>query len=260
MINNLILNEKEYIEKFIKTKDLQGMDNFNFLLKLLIRYYNQYGEIDKNKIIELTKDLKENYLQLYQLDKRVQSVISKELENGIKLKEFDSIPLYQSELDVINSCKKNREKKFLFTCYMLSEFYRNEWINVSYTDLFKLANISMSTNDRLLFIGDMVDKKYIDISYSNTNLSLKIPMKKSGNIVYSIDKIENLGNKLIAFIKPNYIICQGIYDKNGEKRKNPCGKLVKIKNKNDHSTKYCKDCAEIMNRMLTLENYYEKKL
>ena len=49
---------------------------------------------------------------------------------------------------------------------------------------------------------------------------------------YILDNVKNLGNKIIAFLKTNYIVCQ------------QCGKLVKIKSKNDHSTKYCKDCAD----------------
>lgn len=243
MINNLILNEKKYVENFIKTKDLQGMNNFNFLLKLLIRYYIQYGKLNNDKsriknktirltIIELTKGLKENYLEEYQLDKKIKNLINRESKKNIKLKELSNIPLRQSELDKIKSCKTNREKKILFTCYILSEFFNNEWINISYTDLFKLANISMSQKDQCIFIGDMVDKGFIGISYINTNLSLKILMDKKGEEVFSIDNVKNLGNKIIAFLKTNYIVCQ------------QCGKLVKIKSKNDHSTKYCKDCAD----------------
>ena len=95
----------------------------------------------------------------------------------------------------------------------------------------------------------MVDKGFIGISYINTNLSLKILMDKKGEEVFSIDNVKNLGNKIIAFLKTNYIVCQ------------QCGRLVKIKSKNDHSTKYCKDCADkIFNEQckINMRKYREK--
>lgn len=232
-MNNYILNEEEYVLDFIKNKKLEDIKGLNFLIKLLTRHYNKLG-LDKKDIIKtifnLTKDLSNLNIQEFELDKKIRYFVNKELNNIIELKEFNYIPLYQSELDKINTCKKDREKKFLFTCYILSYFFRNEWIGISYTDLFKLANISLSGNDRMLFIGDMVDRGFIDIAKKNTNLSLKIIMNKQGEEVFRISEINNLGNQFLAFNKKDIKLCS------------KCGKPIKIKSNKDNSTKYCEKC------------------
>ena len=48
--------------------------------------------------------------------------------------------------------------------------------------------------------------------------------------------MQNLGNLFLSYIKPNYKQCE------------KCGKLVKIKSKNDHRTQYCSKCAEEVHR------------
>lgn len=49
-------------------------------------------------------------------------------------------------------------------------------------------------------------------------------------------QMQNLGNLFLSYIKPNYKQCER------------CGKLVKIKSKNDHRTQYCSKCAEEVHR------------
>lgn len=62
-------------------------------------------------------------------------------------------------------------------------------------------------------------------------------------------QMQNLGNLFLSYIKPNYKQCER------------CGKLVKIKSKNDHSTKYCNKCSkEVFNEQcrLNMQKYRNK--
>ena len=62
-------------------------------------------------------------------------------------------------------------------------------------------------------------------------------------------QMQNLGNLFLSYIKPNYKQCE------------ECGKLVKIKSKNDHSTKYCSKCSkEVFNEQckLNMQKYRNK--
>ena len=58
--------------------------------------------------------------------------------------------------------------------------------------------------------------------------------------------MQNLGNLFLSYIKPNYKQCE------------KCGKLVKIKSKNDHSTKYCNKCGYEV-KLLQNNGYYHNK-
>ena len=59
--------------------------------------------------------------------------------------------------------------------------------------------------------------------------------------------MQNLGNLFLSYIKPNYKQCER------------CGKLVKIKSKNDHSTKYCnKSGYEV--KLSQNNGYYHNKV
>lgn len=59
-------------------------------------------------------------------------------------------------------------------------------------------------------------------------------------------QMQNLGNLFLSHIKPNYKQCE------------KCGKLVKIKSKNDGSTKYCNKCKHEMD-LIKYQKYNEKR-
>ena len=59
-------------------------------------------------------------------------------------------------------------------------------------------------------------------------------------------QMQNLGNLFLSYIKQNYKQCE------------ECGRLVKIKNKNDHSTKYCNKCGYEV-KLSQNNGYYHNK-
>lgn len=57
--------------------------------------------------------------------------------------------------------------------------------------------------------------------------------------------MKNLGNQILAKLKPNYKQCVN------------CGKMIKIKSKHDGSSLYCEDCKH-KKQLEWSQNYKEK--
>jgi hypothetical protein len=236
---NLIMNEKEYIENIIDTKKVPKDISNRYLIKMLIRYYRDKEKDLVKYILEFSKELQfenDSYrYEEYKFFNNIKKYLKEENLKPIDLKEIKYIPLLQEELDVINSLTKDREKKFLFVCYIMARFNNSDWINIDDKELFKMANISLTCNDRQLFIYNMIQKGYMSQAKSNTNNSINIKRLGGEEIIKVID-FNNMGNFLLSYLKPNYTQCTN------------CGKLIKIKSKFDSSTKYCDSCArEIFN-------------
>lgn len=236
-----VMNEYEYIKDFINGKpldsdDMCGIDRLIIMQKMYYKreFPNMSDSEIKDKILNRMMNFERTNCQEYQMSKIISAIISK--NKSYNLKEFEYIPLYEAELEKIKKLSNDREKKFMFTCYILSHFYNSEWVNVPYNELFKLANIGLTGDDRLMFIHHMFEMGYIGMSKKVTNLSLKVDSEKEGKIVMKVDSIDKLGNKILAFLSPNKITCQ------------KCGRVVNIKTSHDGSSKYCGKCArEVFN-------------
>lgn len=253
---NYIFNEKRYIEEFLNGEQVEEKIGMRYIIGLLFRYYSIYkkDEVEpKNIKKQILQDLRingsfdkesSNRLQDFELEKVIEGVITKnkkyckEYGEYKPLKQLDYIPLYSSEFDFIQSLSNDQEKKFIFTCYILARFYNTTWVNSSYTEIFKLANITKSSKDKALFVGKLLREEKISMSDYVTSLAIKLKEVKQEDDeeVIKVYQMQNLGNLFLSYIKPNYKQCE------------KCGKLVKIKSKNDHRTQYCRKCAEEVHR------------
>lgn len=184
---------------------IDKMNSYN----LNVTYYQEY--IAKDRIEKYFKDLYTGKLSL--------------------LRDINTIPLYKSEYETILRCDSDREKKILFTMYILARLVNGHgWVYQSDTDIYKLANVSTTNkNDNVFYL--LNTKGFITVP-KKIGSKMKVELSEILNepIEIEIDDISNLGNKFIAHMKTGYIVCKG------------CGKLVKIKSKHDYSTKYCKGC------------------
>lgn len=246
---NYIFDEKRYIEEFLNGEQVEEKIGMRYIIGLLFRYYSIYkkDEIEpKNIKKQILQDLRingsfdkesSNRLQDFELEKVIEGVITKnkkyykEYGEYKSLKQLEYIPLYSSEFNFIQSLSNDQEKKFMFTCYILARFYNTTWVNSSYTEIFKLANITKSSKDKALFVGKLLREEKISMSDYVTSLAIKLKELKQEDDeeVIKVYQMQNLGNLFLSYIKPNYKQCE------------KCGKLIKIKG---NKTMYCSKCLK----------------
>lgn len=246
----LIINENQLLEDCIEQKKILNDITLNYFINLLIRKNKNIDNKQLSKyILNIVLSMKLNDLQNnqeYKLFEKIKRNISKERKFNNEIRIIDYIPLYEKELELIKKLKTDREKKFIFTCYIVARLFNKDgWFNIPLKDLFKLANMSMKSNDMNKFIFEMKKKELLYEPISNKNSSLHIDFIPKGEEVIKVCKMKNLGNQILAYLKNDYKQCQN------------CGKLIKINSKTCQP-KYCEGCAYKI-KLAQNNNYYHKK-
>lgn len=236
MKNQLIINEKKYIEDILASNEKPEQLTVTQLILLLSKYYYYM-----NKILVEAQFLINNIMHKYRYSiSEYQEYIGMncvkkyydKLQSGKlnPLRTDDYIPIYKKELDIINSCGSDRRKKLLFTLYAIARHTNKYgWVYQKRSDLFKYANIS-KTKDNIIY--DLYKKGFVRLTNKVDDVKIGVVLKEypDEDIAFKIYDLSNIGNQYISFVNKDYKLCK------------VCKKLIKIKNKNDHSTKYCKTC------------------
>jgi phage FluMu protein Com len=125
-------------------------------------------------------------------------------------------------------------------CY--AKFYNilseknNGWVNTDIREIYRVSRVTVKhKEDKFLYLNDIEKTGLISFSNKNDNLNLKINfLDTNGEPVLKIEDFRELGYEYLNYIGNGKFI-----------RCSDCKKLLRINNKNDHSTKYCKDCKHI---------------
>lgn len=231
----LIMNEEELLLDILDKNTMPDNMSGGYLIRLLVlEYKNDFTE--KKDLVEFIsktcKSLNIKYYVEYKYDLKIKKIVNDMWDKEGDIRKLESVPLYKSELDIIKSCKTEREKKLLFVCYIIARLYNTEWVNLADKDLFEMANMTMTNNNRQIFLYNMIKDGYLSQSNKNQNMALKVNNVSDGkeDVAIEVKSFDNLGNQLLVLLKDNYKQCE------------ICGKLIRIKSKNDGSSKYCKDC------------------
>lgn len=234
----IIINEYEYVKQILDTKVIpKNVSNKRILLYIAKNYYNPEYSVSEmkqlifDKMSEFKLDIKQ--YQEYKYDSYVKNICEKLLKQELLpgFKKVESVNLYQSELNIINQCETDKEKKLLFTLFVLAKVNGNNsgWINNEIKDIFQLANITATIKDRAAIIYKLYRAGLIGQSQKIDNLSLKVELSKEDEpVVLAVTSFENIGNQYIANFKQGWKMCEC------------CGKLFKVKGTN---SKYCKTCS-----------------
>ena len=246
-----ILNEKKYVEEIINSPTMPEKMSVNMMIMYLTKYYytesNSVAEVVEKVCTQMSKfNIDIRYYQEYKCKNRVEKICKSIADNKLDLlKEYDNTPLYQSEYDKIMTCENDKEKKFLFTIYMLARYTdKYGWVYNPRNEIFKLANISSTTKGYKEIIFNLLHRGYIKNTSKVDDVKIGVDFGDSSeNIVLEVSDISNLGNQFMAFIKDDYKLCEC------------CGRLIKIKS---NRTTYCKKCAE--EKQLESDIKYHKKI
>lgn len=242
------MNEYTYAENLLNKQDLKISDlgsKPSSTLNLLARYYREVGK-NSDEIKELLSDFLRRCLKdKYKESKWINSIFYQVVKSKkYTLKKVDNVTVTKSEMEIIQSVKGKSRQKVLFTLLVLAKYYNsvseknNNWTNLEYKKIFKLANVQLSIQSQALLINDLYNYGFVNVSRNvgKPNIQVNFIYNES-DIVLTIMQLKDLGKEYLLFCGEDYIRCQ------------KCGTPIK-KSKNG-KVKYCGKCAEITNREKT---------
>lgn len=232
----IILNETEYARQVIKNKDIG--DNSYMTLSILAKYYYSQGLKLKAVCIEL-----QNFIEIvypkYSINKSywidlIENIAIKNADE--KLFESDGVWITESEWDKINSLGNKVLCRLAFTLLCIAKLNNqkrdenNNWVNTEINDIFKLADISCTTDIKGTRIGTIIHSGLAEFAQRIDNLNLRVLfIDDESQKKFLINDFRDLGYEYLYRAGENYIRCA------------ECGKLVK--NNKYGNKKYCSSCA-----------------
>ena len=215
--------------------------SMGYFIILIAKYYlsceidaESLSKIVKEKLLEF--DL-ENY-QEYKYHNKIMKICTSLFDGSIdkNFREQEYIPIYENELKLIESLPNDRQKKLMFTFFVLARYMDCDgWINKKtskgISEAFKLANVTLTSDKRNELLHELYSNGYISFGKKVDNLNIKVQLDDSGEVVYKVKEFNNIGNQYIGNFKKGYKQCKC------------CGKKIKIKSEKDYSTKYCDKCS-----------------
>ena len=156
-----------------------------------------------------------------------------------ELIEIDGVAVTQTELDAINSLRKESLRKLAFTLLCLAKFYdkvnpnNQGWANTPDKDEFRMANItSLDSRRQQALISELYMLGMVGYSKVIDNVNLKITFIDAyPDTVAFITDFHDLGFQYLKLTGDKSIVaCKD------------CGKLLKKKSKR---LDYCSECARL---------------
>lgn len=247
----IVIDEYNYVKKILEEHIIPKNMSIKKIMLYIAKYYysdnlslNEYIRMIYDKILDF--NLPQIY-QAYKYEDYLKTICKKILNGEIptSLRKIDSISLFKSEYENISRCISDRQRKLLFTLYILAKINNcNGWVNYESKDIFTLANITTTTKERSLLIYEMYQQGLLEQTHKNDVIGYKVELgNDTEEIILTINSFENLGNQFLAFYKDNWKMCE------------LCGRMIKKKAPN---IKYCKPCSQQKN-LEKYSHYNEKR-
>lgn len=235
----IIMNEFKYAENLLSKSHLCADDlgkKPSATLNLLARYYREIGKSD-NEIKKCLETFLSNCLgENFQVSKWIES-ISYQVKRSKKysLKRVDKVCITQNEIDIIRQAKSKPQQKLLFTLLTVAKYYNavsernNNWTNLEMRQLFKLANVQLTTQKQALMIHELYKSDFVILSkkVGKPNIAVQF-IDDNSESVLEITRLKDLGKEYLYYCGENYVRCER------------CGDLMK---KVTNNNKYCKNCG-----------------
>lgn len=160
-----------------------------------------------------------------------------------KLREIEDIRIDKSESNYINNIAKNdNEKKLLFTMFCICKSQcDNGYVNTEYisdTELFKSANVCGTKDKKYNMLYELEKREVVKSSFNGFYILEYNDIEKKDEDDFVITQFENLGNTFLDKYKDGYKKCE------------VCGKLIKMKS---NRQKYCKICSKEVKKEIVNE-------
>ena len=150
---DLILNEKQYIEKMLELGDCSPKDlGANIALLTRYMYQEKYTQKEIYNGIEEFASKVDSDFDINNWYSFIDKCIGKAKKRD--LLSIDYIPITQKELDTIKEIKNPARERLAFTLLVIAKFNNlksetnNNWINYSMDVYFNLARVTCKVDDR----------------------------------------------------------------------------------------------------------------
>lgn len=247
----LIMNERTFVEDCISGKVLPSKIKMGRakMASMLSSYFDNDLKNIQCIVILMEKFYQDEFAK-ESWEPLIEKIIISQKKSNKILAERDYIPIYQSDIDFIQTAQTEQQQKLIFTAFVLAR-YRDKggWIGLyklkDIREWFNLANVKLSPNDRYLMIGELEKLGYIIGAKKNNNINEQITMEHNGPEVMQVRKLENIGNQYLEKYKVGWKMCE------------ICGKMIKVGGLVGRPKKYCDKCSIVMHQLQDKE--YQKK-
>lgn len=213
-----------------------------YFITLISKYYfsdelnaEQLSDIVKEKILAFDLDNYQEYKYHIKILNTCEGLFDYSIDKTFK--EIEYIPIYENELKFISVLPNDKQKKLMFTFFAVARYMDCDgWINKKtskdISEVFKLANVTLTSDKRNELLHELYVNGYISFGKKVNNLNIRVKLDGSGEIAYKIKEFNNLGNQYIGNFKNGYKQCR------------KCGKPIKITN---NRIMYCCNCYKKIN-------------
>lgn len=174
----LILNEVKEAEMILKDSSL-SFCRIGKILNILIRYFvNNKGYSPEVAVKETADYLKSNRPGFNENQWRgVMESIANEAHKK-PLRDIESVPITQAEIDKINELPTMPCRKVAFAYLVLAKVnyitYRHTWVNVSDAEMMTVADVHHNNDTYLNILNDLYTSGFITFAKSMLKTSIKV--------------------------------------------------------------------------------------
>lgn len=241
----LIFDEVSLVEQIIKEKQKPVRMSVQNLIRYIARYY--YDDCkDMNAkeyaryVLDIIKkiDIPATDYQEYQYAKFTMSYC-KNLLSGLfphTLRQVREIYITQKEMDIIDSAAYRKERKVIFTLYVIAKAFSHEtgWVNASEADIFALANVNVSNDEKMEIMHALYKDGLIQVNHIIDKSGYQVQLFPDSDNILKLTELKNFGNQYVVFKGKGIKMCK------------KCGKIYKIKNPYERHSKYCPKCRNLL--------------
>lgn len=243
----IIFDEYKHAEKMLYNGTMTN--NTKFELQLLANYYRALGYIDSEIEVAL-HDFSKRYLKNYNKVKFYKLIDKKvELSRKLKLKSATPINITKKEMKTILGEENYKCQKLMFVYLVLAKYYMSNnktdkyYVGCKDNDIFNLCNMYVKKQDKLDLMHYLTKNKYITPTLSMSSIVNYVD--ESGDIAITLIPDTDMVFYFEQYLGGIFIHCDR------------CNKLVK---KTSNRMRYCKECANILNKEQTSLNRKNKSL
>ncbi len=219
----LVPCEKKYAEELLRTGFRRFLSKRD--LSILARHSKYLGknkEQTRDDLVKFCIKFSEDYNYVLFYDRIAEAVNNSE---KYQLRVFSPIGITQNEINTIRTIPDFRKQKALFIMLVLGKMFAREdiektYVNFSFSEILRLAKISVNKAEKDKLGQDLIDTELVDIN---------------GNAKFEVSFIDENQNDFVIIVTDENNIISFLPFQCPE-----CGKEMQLKSK--RSRKICDEC------------------